>query len=180
MVRLSLPERVETSRLLIQRLRYEDAGEIFFGYASKPEATKFVSWPTHQRIEDTIAFLRYAEAGWSAGTDNSFSIRVKENGQFAGTIGFLNDNGKVQFGYVICPSKWGNGYATEAVTKMMDVLRTQKEIFRIYTFVDLENVASQKVLIRAGLVEEARLKNWFRFVNQDNRPKSCLLFRLPL
>ncbi|HEX5169539.1 MAG TPA: GNAT family N-acetyltransferase [Cyclobacteriaceae bacterium] len=180
MVRLNLPERIETDRLLIQRLRYEDAEEIFFGYASKPEATKFVSWPTHTSIEDTRIFLHYAHAAWSTGTDYSFSIRLKQNDQFVGSIGFINENGKIQFGYVVCPSKWGRGFATETVSRMMDLLRREEAVFRIYTFVDVENVASQKVLLKGGLVKEAELRNWFRFVNQGNRPKDCILFRLPL
>src|SRR5690606_25474033 len=108
MIRLQLPERIETERLLLQRLRYEDAEEIFYSYASKPEATKFLSWPTHQSLEDTHSFLRYAREGWSWGTDYSFSIRLKESNQFIGSFGVINDKGKVQFGYVISPSKWGN------------------------------------------------------------------------
>lgn len=179
MLRLNLPETIETERLLIQRLRYEDAEEIFFGYASRPEATKFVSWPTHRNIEDTRSFLAYAHSAWLTGQEYSFSIRLK-NGQFVGSIGFINDNGKVQFGYIICPSKWRKGYATETVVNMMDILRKANGVFRIYSFVDVENVASQKVLLRSGLIEEARLPAWFRFVNQDNKPKDCLLFRLPL
>ena len=48
MSRLSLPAIIRTERLLLQRLRYEDAEEIFYAYASKPEATRYVSWPTHR------------------------------------------------------------------------------------------------------------------------------------
>ena len=180
MVRLNLPEQIETERLLIQRLMYEDAEEIFYSYASKPEATKYLSWPTHRNIEDTRAFLRYSREGWSWGTDYSFSVRIKENNQFIGSFGVINDKGKLQFGYVLTPSKWGLGYATEVVSKMMSILKEQDSVFRIGTFVDAENISSQKVLKRAGLIEEARLEKWYRFVNQDNQPKDCVLFRLPL
>ena len=179
MIRLNIPERIETERLLIQRLRYEDAEEIFYSYATKPEATKYLSWQTHQTIEDTRSFLRYAVEGWTWGTDYSFSVRLKGTNQFIGSFGVINDKGKVQFGYVITPSKWGNGYATEVVTRMMDILREQENVFRIGTFVDSENVGSQKVLRRAGLVPEAILVKWYCFVNQDNKPKDCILFRLP-
>ncbi len=179
MIRLNLPERIETERLLIQRLRYEDAEEIFYSYATKPEATKYLSWQTHTSIEDTRSFLRYAVEGWTWGTDYSFSIRLKETNQFIGSFGVINDKGKLQFGYVITPSKWGHGYATEVVKQMMQLLLKQDHVFRIGTFVDAENAASQKVLRRSGLVPEAILVKWYRFVNQDNKPKDCILFRLP-
>jgi ribosomal-protein-alanine N-acetyltransferase len=179
MLRLDLPEFIETNRLLLQRLRYEDAEEIFFVYASKPEATKFLSWPTHIEIEDTRTFLLYAIDAWTMGKDYSFSIRLKETGQLVGSFGVINDGGKLQFGYVITPTKWNQGFATETVTKMMNVLRNQPGIYRISTFVDVENIASQKVLLNSGLIEEARLAKWFRFINQNNQPKDCILYKLP-
>jgi len=33
------------------------------------------------------------------------------------------------------------------------------------------------VLRKCGMVEEARLPKWFRFINQGNEPKDCILFR---
>lgn len=180
MVRLDLPDKIRTERLLIQRLMYEDAEEIFYAYASKPEATKYLSWRTHQSIRDTQDFLRSSRIGWSSGTDYSFSIRLIGTNRLVGSFGTVNEDGKLQFGYVLSPVQWGNGYATEVVRKMMEIFRVQTGVFRIGTFVDVANVASQRVLIRSGLIEEARLPEWFRFVNQENEPRDCILYRLPL
>ena len=180
MLRLDLPESIDTKRLLLQRLRYEDAEEIFFVYASKPAATKFLSWPTHTSIDDTRTFLSYAVGAWPKGSDYSFSIRLKENRQLIGSFGIMNDNGKLQFGYVITPAKWNLGFATEVVTKMMSAVRVLPGVYRVSTFVDVENIASQKVLLKSGLIEEARLEKWFRFINQDNQPKDCILYKLPI
>ena len=66
MVNLMLPEHLSTERLFLQRLRYEDAEEIFYTYASKPLATRFVSWPTHEKVADTNAFLTYANHAWTS------------------------------------------------------------------------------------------------------------------
>lgn len=180
MLRLNFPEKIETSRLLLQRLRYEDAEEIFYTYASKPEATRYLTWRTHRSVDDTRAFLRNAIASWNAGTDYSFSIRLKDTHKFIGAFGVIHEEGKIQFGYVLSPSYWGNGYATEACKSIMDVLLTFPSIFRIGTFVDIANTASINVLLKCGLVAEARLEKWQRFVNQENEPKDCALFRLPL
>ena len=97
-----------------------------------------------------------------------------------GSIGLLHDNGKVQFGYILSPTHWGQGYATEACIALMDILRTHPEIYRVSTFVDVENIASIRVLEKAGLVKEAVLKDWFRFVNQHYAIKDCAFFYLPL
>lgn len=177
MVQLHLPEKIVTDRLLIQRLRYEDADEMFYAYASKPEATKYVSWPTHQSVAATRGFLQYAIAAWEQGLDYSYSIRLKESNRLIGSFGVINENGRVQFGYILTPTQWGNGYATEACCEMMKQLKDQSGVFRIGTCVDVENVASMKVLLKAGLKEEARLHNWMMFPNQG-KAKTCALYVL--
>lgn len=177
MIRLPVPAKIETDRLVLQRLRYEDAEEIFYAYASKPEATKFLSWVTHRSVDDTRAFLSYAVESWSLGTDYSYSIRLK-NGMLIGSIGLVHDFGKVQLGYVLSPGHWDNGYMTEACASVLSVLRSIPGIYRIGTFVDADNIASIKVLEKCGMIEEARLPKWFRFINQDNQPKDCILFRM--
>lgn len=174
-----IPDRLETDRLLVQRLRYEDAEEIFYAYASKPLATRFVSWPTHQSIRDTRQYLRYAIPAWDAGADYSFTIREKATHRLIGSIGFMVQHGKIQFGYIFSPTFWGQGYATEACRALLPVVKALPGIYRIGTFVDVDNVVSARVLVKCGLVEEARLPGWFRFVNQENAVRDCILFRLP-
>lgn len=177
--KLNLPETIETTRLILRRLKYEDADEIFYTYASKPEATKYVSWPTHQSIEDTRAFLKKTHRGWNLGIDYSFSVRLKENNRLIGSFGVIHDNGKIQFGYVYSPAVWGNGYATEVCKEMMNWLRKEPNLYSVGTYVDVDNAASIRVLEKCGLIEEARLTRWFKFVNQQNAVKDCFLYRLP-
>ena len=177
---LRLPEKIITERLILQRLKYEDAEEIFYTYASKSEVTKYLSWPTHRTIEDTKTFLRYAVESWNLGLDFSYAIRLKHSHLLIGGFGVVNEQGKIQFGYAISPTHWNNGYTTEACRKMMEVLKGFVQIYRIATFVDTENVASIRVLEKSGLTREATLIKWFRFINQNNEPKDCSLYYLPL
>lgn len=173
---LLMPPVVETGRLVLQRLKYEDAEEIFYAYASKPEATRYLSWPTHRSIDETRTFLKYAVDSWNFGTDYSYSIRLK-SGVLIGSIGIINDAGKVQLGYVVSPSHWHHGYTTEACRCILGILKGFPELYRIGTFVDAANIASIRVLEKCGMVEEARLPKWFRFINQRNEPRDCILFR---
>lgn len=175
---LNLPERIETDRLVLQRLRYEDAEEIFYVYASKPEATRYVSWPTHQSVQETRRFLDYAVKAWDGGADYSFSIRIKESNMLIGSFGVINDHGKVSFGYILGPNHWSQGFTTEACQAIMKKLKAMPEVYRIWTLVDVENTASRKVLEKCGFIQEALLYKWFRFINQDNKPKDCFIFRL--
>ena len=177
-MKLHMPDRFNTARLRAFRFRYEDAEEIFYTYASKPEATKFVSWPTHQRIQDSRDFLSFAIRAWAAGVDYSYAIRL-DNNRLIGSCGVVNDHGNIQFGYILSPSQWGNGYATEICTRLMEILRSLPEIRSIGTFIDAENTASGNVLLKAGLRVVEKREKWFRFVNQDDEAKDCILFKLP-
>jgi ribosomal-protein-alanine N-acetyltransferase len=179
-MKLPVPERIETERVILSRLQREDAEEIFYSYASKPEATRFMLWPMHRSMEDTRGFLSRAAYGWNAGSDYSFCIRLKETQRLIGGCGITNEEGRIQFGYVLSPTHWGRGLATEVCCRLMEVVRGLPGVYRVSTFVDVENTASVRVLLKSGLVEEARLEKWLRFVNQENQPKDCLLFRLPL
>ena len=176
MIVLPMPAEIETERLTLRRLRYEDAEELFYAYASKPEATKYLSWLTHGSVDETRDYLRYAIDNWNFGIDYSYTMRLK-NGVLIGSVGAINDNGKVQLGYVLSPVHWGHGFATEACLQVLAILKDIRQLYRIGTFVDADNIASIRVLEKCGLVQEARLPKWFRFINQGNEPKDCLLFR---
>lgn len=177
---LHIPERLETARLVLQRLRPEDAEEIFYTYASKPEATKYVAWPTHRSLEDTRAFLTMAHSWWKEGTEFAFSVRLQEHHRLIGGCGLVYSDGNMQLGYILGPLHWNKGYATELCRKLTETAKVQPGIHRVGTFVDVDNEASIRVLQKSGFIEEARLEKWLRFVNQENAAKDCILFKLPM
>jgi [ribosomal protein S5]-alanine N-acetyltransferase len=176
---LVLPENISTKRLLLQRLRYEDADEIFYTYASKREATRFVSWPTHRTIEDTQRFLAFAIPAWEDGNVFAYSIRLKHSNRLIGSIGIMNMVSYVQFGYIFSPTQWNNGFATETCKEVLAILQKNKDVQAISTFVDVENVSSIRVLEKCGLKKDGVFPKWFHFPNQNNEAKDCILFSLP-
>ena len=42
---------IETERLILRRACMEDAELMFANWASDPEVTKFLTWPTHETVE---------------------------------------------------------------------------------------------------------------------------------
>ena len=57
-------ETIETERLLLRRPRSSDAQMIFQRYASDHEVTRYLSWPTHRSVVDTLAFLSMSDDDW--------------------------------------------------------------------------------------------------------------------
>ncbi len=177
-LRLPFPESVLVGMLCLRRLRYEDAEEIFFTYASKSEATRFLSWPTHQSLADTRRFLRQAVSAWNAGLDYTYAIRLAGTNRLAGSIGAIVKGSEVQVGYVVSPALWGRGIATAACGVVSSLLKKMSPVTRVWTFVDAENVASMRVLEKCGWLRSELKPAYFAFVNQGNRLKDCYEFTL--
>ena len=67
---------------------------------------------------------------------------------------------KADFGYVLGEPSWGRGFATEAAKAVADWTVGQPSIFRLWATCHPDNLASARVLTKAGLVREATLMNW--------------------
>lgn len=63
-----------------------------------------------------------------------------------------------EIGYTLVSSERGKGYCAEAVMILVDYLFLSRNLFRIQATTDTGNIASQKVLERAGFEKEGVLR----------------------
>ena len=70
-------------------------------------------------------------------------------------------NKLLEIGYALAPNERGKGYCTEAVELMVDYLFLSRETMRIQAYVDIRNLASQKVLEKAGFKREGTIRKAF-------------------
>jgi ribosomal-protein-alanine N-acetyltransferase len=175
-----IEQNIFTTRLELRRLQSSDAEEVFYSYGSKPEAGHYLTWPTHKGLADTRRFLQHVDQTWALGLEFTYGLRLRTENRLIGSLGIQNDDGRMELGYVLSPTFWGQGYATEACTAMVNYLKGLPWVYRIQSFVDAENKASARVLLKSGFIEEARLPKWRRFINQGNVPRDCIQFRVPL
>jgi ribosomal-protein-alanine N-acetyltransferase len=165
-----------TERLLIRKLEYSDAENIFSTYASNPISTRYISWSTHQRIDDTHAFLKAKIESWDDGPDHTYVSVDKVTNQFIGSIGFVTEGRRVFVGYIMAPEMEGKGYASEAARCMVDYLSSLNCYSKIWAYCAVENEASAKVLENAGMEREALVHNWVNFINLDNAYLDCYFY----
>jgi RimJ/RimL family protein N-acetyltransferase len=74
----------------------------------------------------------------------------------------------LEIGYSLVPSERGKGYGTEAVGIMVDYLFLSKDVMRVQACTDARNVASQRVLEKAGFKKEGTLRK-FLFIRGEFR-----------
>jgi len=81
----------------------------------------------------------------------------------------------LEIGYSLVPNERGKGYCTEAVEIMLDYLFLSKETIRIQACTDTRNLASQKVLEKAGFKKEGTLRKYLFIRGQ---PRNSIVYSI--
>jgi ribosomal-protein-alanine N-acetyltransferase len=81
-------ERIETDRLVMRRPVAADAEAIFARYSSDPEVTRFLSWPRHNVVEDSRAFIDFSDAEWETWPAGPYLIESRA-GVLLGSTGLV-------------------------------------------------------------------------------------------
>lgn len=107
-------------------------------------------------------------------------IENKATHQQIGSVGYTVTNttpvGKlIDAGYFIYPEFWGKGYTTEAFNRVLDFAFTENDVYRVSTSCLAENVGSEKVMKKCGLIKEAEHVD---YEWHDGKMKTRLEYRL--
>ncbi|MBA7688413.1 hypothetical protein ES703_96893 [subsurface metagenome] len=85
---------------------------------------------------------------------------MTENLQLIGFIGFKNgkmvEQGQIEVYYSIYKSFWNNGFGTEALKGMIKFGFESIKLHRIFAGCDIDNLASKKIMEKAGMRFESR------------------------
>ncbi len=153
---------LEKERLLLRPRSMADKDDIF-EYASDPEVTQYMIWPTHRSIADTIAFLESSPKGFANRDSIGLAIELKKSGKMIGDCGFHHiqpQHHRVEIGYVLNRKFWGHGYMTEAVRELIRFAFDEMGMHRLSATCDLENERSAAVMERCGMKLEGILRDY--------------------
>jgi len=92
------------------------------------------------------------------GSERMWFLILKKDGSKIGFLGMGSGVFGWQIGYVLIPSERGKGYCTEAVQLAVDYLFMSKDIVRVQAGTFTDNVASQRVLEKAGFQREGTIR----------------------
>ncbi len=165
---------LQTARLKLRPPTVADAPAIFGAYAQDPQVTRFVPWRPHRDVAETVAFLQGCEAAWREGGRFPWVIELAASGELLGMIELRlppDPAGGADLGYVLARPHWGRGYATEALAAVVQAALALPAVRRVWAVVDVENVASQRVLEKAGLRREALLPRHLAHPNAGAEPR---------
>jgi len=160
-------EYIETPRLHLRKPNRSDASEMLARYSGDPEVTKFLGWPMHRSVEDTIAFLSFSDHEWARRPAGPYLIESKNEARLLGSTGLSFETVKMAAtGYVLAKDAWGRGYATEALGAMVD-LAPKLGLVQIYALGHPNHSDSARALEKCGFQRDSAQGRPVQFPNLE-------------
>ena len=161
-------KRIETERLILRKFTIDDADDMYNNWANDDLVTEYLTWPTHSSVEVSKMVLDYITASYKNEDTYSWAIFDKEFNEVIGTIGVVDKDDNHEYctmGYCIGQQYWGKGITTEALKVVIEFLFKEVCYERIQAFFHSTNIASGKVMEKAGMKYEGKLRHY----QKDNK-----------
>ena len=151
---------LQTERLVLRPFAAGD-GPAFHEYMSDPEVARYtsllpISLEQAQEMVDNIVSVQAA----SDAPPLAFGIALRVNGTLIGNCRLKRDRddpGQADIAYFLSRRCWGRGYATETVRALIAYGFGPLDLRRIFGLCVPENVASWRVMEKAGMKAEEPL-----------------------
>ncbi len=142
---------IRTSRLQLHAIDVAE-GERIVARSAGPADTWAEDFPFEGDVGAVGGFLRATSTHGEQRPFGYYRITRLADGQAIGGIGFKGQpvGGCVEIGYGLAPSARGHGYAAEAVIALLTVA-ADHGLSKVIADTTLDNIASQRTLVRAGL-----------------------------
>lgn len=182
-VKPDFPEDFESERLIMRAPKLQDALEILNKTNhSITSLREWMSWAQQEpELYEVEENLRQAVADFITRKDLRYHIYLKETGEFIGSSGFHNIDWaipKFEIGYWLATEREGNGFMTEAVTRISEFAFESLGARRVEIRCDETNVKSRSVAERAGFELEGILKNNALSVRDKDLRNTCIYAKI--
>jgi RimJ/RimL family protein N-acetyltransferase len=158
---------LRTPRLVLRRLRPDDARAVCT-YRSLPEVARYQSWETFSLADaEELIATQAAVVPDTPGTWLQLAITRTASGELIGDCGLhfrADDHQQAELGITMSPDHQGQGFATEALRRVLDYLFGELGKHRVTAVTDTENMAAATLFLRLGFRREAHhVENvWFK------------------
>jgi RimJ/RimL family protein N-acetyltransferase len=151
-------DRLQTTRLIYERLRPEHAPEERRLLLDPRVGATLWSRPAPPTEDEIVDGLAAKVDHWDRHGFGLWLVRDRETGRAVGRGGlqytYTADLHDVEAAWAIVPERWGQGLATELAHACVEVGFEQLGLRRIVAFTLPENIASRRVMEKAGFEYE--------------------------
>lgn len=149
---------IGTENLILRPIEKSDTDRMYEVY-SNPTVMKYIYDGSTFTREKIIKRVEECLLHWEKYGFGCFVMIEKTTKKTVGycVLRYFDDdhpdlNGKIEIGYTLDEPFWGKGYATEAVNALIKFGFDQCHFNRILATILPDNIASQKVVKKAGMV----------------------------
>jgi RimJ/RimL family protein N-acetyltransferase len=167
---------ITTARLILRPPTQQDAQAIYDGYARDPDVARYVLWTPHRSILDTQAFLDHFMVDERDERSYPWVMIRAADGVLIGAMHLRVDPPRAEFGFNIARPHWNQGYGTESVQGVISFAFSLPDIERVQAVCHVDNAASARVMEKAGMRREGRLKRYLRFPNIGEEAQDVFLY----
>lgn len=148
---------IETDRMILRRFAESDLS-VIFTYRNDLEVAKYQNWTAtgENELRAFIRDLKTARPG-TPGEWFQVAVELKSTKELIGDCALKinkEDARQGEIGFTLALKHQGKGFATEAVSGLLDYAFTKLELHRIIAITDCENTASVHLLERLGMRRE--------------------------
>jgi len=156
---------LHTQRLLLRNFVDNDL-EPFWAYRNDPAVAEYQGWDFPYPREKALLVIEEMKDIHAPrqGRWLQLAVELKETGGLIGDVAFRvknNDARQTVIGYSFASAHWQKGYATEALTALLDYLFEDVDMHRVTADCDVENTGSWKTLEKLGFRREAHFVESF-------------------
>lgn len=153
---------IQTNRLTLQEISWDDL-EMIHQLHSIPEVDEFNTLGIPKNLTETRNIIKADIENQNQTPRSRFCWKaiVIETGDFIGLAGMTLSNDRFKTGefyYKLLPEFWGNGFATEMAKALIKFGFEECKLHRIEAGVATQNLASIRVLKKAGMTREGTLR----------------------
>ena len=155
---------IKTERLVLRRMKPSDYKDMY-EYSCRPEVTRYLLWCEHESLEQTYGYLESINQCYKRGEYYDWAVTLADSGKMIGTCGFTSfdfENDRVEVGYVLNPTYWGKGIATEAVSAAIEFAFIELGANRVEAKFIEGNNASLRVTQKCGMTFEGYHKKYMK------------------
>ncbi|MBD2650882.1 GNAT family N-acetyltransferase [Nostoc foliaceum FACHB-393] len=150
----------ETPRLLVRQLLHSDA-DALFRICSDPVVMRWIGNGTPFTHEKCVESIEICLSNYQIKGFGASAVVAKDTGELVGCCGILYepDRGEPEIIYGFGQRWWKQGYASEIVPAMLAYGLNRCGLRRVLANIEPENLASQRVAQKAGMVFEGEKLN---------------------
>ena len=146
-----------TKRLRLRPYSFNDVNDVL-AYASDPEWSRFLPVPNPYTLKDAEEFIARCIL---REPDGNLRFAIEFDGSVIGGID-LRIETPIAVGslhYSLSRDHWNQGLTTEAAQTIIDWGFTEFGLEKVYSWADVENIGSWRVMEKIGMIREGTLRS---------------------